>query len=68
MVNQLAQLCQYTCTVIMALGFIFFGLLYMMAMRENEVFLEHKANGVENVQGTKFLTLEMTIVSYAELT
>jgi hypothetical protein len=51
------------CTIIMGLGFTFFGILYIMTLNHNEVFLEHKANGVQKIDETKNLTLKLTIVN-----
>ena len=38
--------CSYCCAYSSLIGFFFYGILGIMAWNRNEVFLEHKANGV----------------------
>lgn len=44
------------------LGFLFFGILFVLAWDANEFFLNSKANGIANVDETKYLLFKLTIV------
>lgn len=38
--------CSFCCAYSSLIGFFFYGILGIMAWNRNEVFLEHKANGI----------------------
>ena len=57
-----ASSCSYCCAWSSLIGFFFFLCLFVMAYNRNEVFLEHKAQGVANAQQTQQLLFELTLV------
>ena len=55
--------CEIYCQLCLACGLCFYTILCIMSMNGNYVFLEHKANGIENQHETYILTLYNAIVS-----
>lgn len=56
--------CAYCCAWSSLIGFFFYAILGIMAYNRNEVFLEHKANGVseEAAQKTQDLMSQLALV------
>ena len=60
-----ATTCSYCCAYSSLIGFFFYGILYFMARNRNEVFLEHKANGISEIeaQATEDMMRDLVFVS-----
>eukprot|EP00347_Sterkiella_histriomuscorum_P002385 403368364 len=54
--------CSFCCAYSSLIGFFFYGILAYMAYNRNEVFLEHKANGISEVEAkaTQDLMIELS--------
>ena len=56
------QSCTYCCAITAIMAAVFFGLLSIMALNENEVFLDHKGSGIESQEETFDLSIEVALV------
>lgn len=59
MANKLLSCCEIYCYLCLTLGFVFYLVLYALAMTSNEFFLEEKAKGV----GARTETMSETFYS-----
>ena len=57
----------YCCSIASLIGFFFYMILAYMAYNKNEVFLEHKAQGLAKANETFELLTQLTVVSTSHI-